>query len=291
MKAVLLLTILLFEYSNQQTVNINSMETDLMSSINFLDLKLRKVSTSILSCVAATKVASSNLKAASMPKDLTDPLDILVNYLVGLQFPDFFGSVTKCSGLAACDCLSYRIIILESFSSNIDWLNEKLSDDDILNILSSITYNYAVNYRTLQTIWTREVSIIKSINQTRILLNDFIDSIRNFDAIKKYFNDWKTFLISDISSCTFGVSTFQQQGSEIEENLRANQIQLQDFTSIALTNVEISINTVMSKKVQAGVSDRMSILISLRKKLRKILACDDYMAPKLTWPKIVSKRL
>jgi hypothetical protein len=288
MKAVLIAA-LLIKFSHQQTTNVTTLEADLMNSIKFLDSRMKKVSTSITSCVASANVASLNLKAAQMPKELTDSLDNLSNYLTGLQIISYFGSLTKCQELTTCECLNFRIFILDFHANRIDFLNEKFGDFKLQEIFNTITWNYGVNFKRLQIIWTREVAIIKVITQTRSLLNEFVNTKRNLDLTKKYYNDLKSFLISDISSCLFGNSTFFNQGSDVEENLRTYQKKLQDLSSIALEKINISLNSVTSsKKVKSSIIDRKTFLRSLYDKIKGIQSCDNYMMPKLTWPRIVS---
>lgn len=286
---VIFIFALLFQISHQQILDVN-LENNLLKAINFANLKVKKVSQTISSCMANSRVASMNLKAVNVSRTLTDSLDDMTNYFKTLDITETFGSLTKCLKLTTCECIAFRIGISDSYIKKINFLTEKSSDLKFPEIITNLTWNYALNYRSLQTIWTREVSVIKTLNQSQILTFFLLDFIRNLDSVKNYLTDVNSHLISQFLLCPPGNSTFNPEGNIIEEKLRECQTKLNELISIAVNKINNSLNVVSSvKKVQSSSRDPKVILNSLLSKLQKVSTVHDYRMPNLSWPHIVSK--
>lgn len=290
MKSFLIISLLICA-SDQQNVNVSILEKDLQVATNLAIAKQSKVLSTLLSCKASAAIASSNLKASNFSKDLTNTLDDLANFTLQLLTLKEFESPTTCQNISTCECITFRIVQLDSQIKKTNEVIEciKTNSSTLNELFSKLTWSYSLTYKPILNIWTKEVAVIKTCNQARLTLNELWDLNRIVNLIKKYFIDVKSYLTSELSFCNLTSSSFQDVGIKIDENLRAYQDQLLNLTAIALEKVNISLNTVSSsKKVQAGLIDSRKALKELFESLRKEKTCDDHDWPNITWPRIVS---
>jgi hypothetical protein len=270
---------------------VATLENDLQKATNLTISKQNKIVSTILSCKASAAVASSNLKSINFSRTLTGPLDSMANLTLELLTLKEFEGLTNCQALTLCECITFRVVLLDTQIKKINEIFESIKSNSskFYEIFSDLTWSFANNFKPLQFNWTREVAVIKTCNQSRLVLSEFSDFNRVVNLVKNYFVDVKGYLNSQLLNCSTSLSNFTNEGIKIDERLRACQNQLLNLTAIALEKVNNSLNTVSStKKVQAGLIDSKSALRFLFKSLNEQESCDDYDEPKLTWPRIVS---
>jgi hypothetical protein len=263
---------------------VASLENDLQKTTNLTIAKQSKVTSTILSCKASASVASSNLKAVNFSKTLTDPLDLMSNLTLQLLTLKEFEGLTNCLNLTTCECLTFRVVLLDTQIKKINEVSESIKSNftKFYGSFSSLTWVYTLNFRNIQSFWTREVSVIKTCNQSRLVLNQFSDFNRIVNLIKNYFIDVKGYLNSQLTNCSSSLSNFTSEGMKIDDKLKECENRLLNLTVIALEKVNISLNTV------SGLTVSKSALRSLFNSLREQKSCDDYGNTSLTWPRIVS---
>lgn len=280
----------LIQFSHQQNVNVANLEIDLQRATNLTILRQNKIVATILSCKASAEVTSRNLKAVNFSKTLTDPLDVMANLTLHLLTLKEFKGLTNCQNLTTCECISFRSVLLDTQIKKINEISESIKTNcsKFYESFSSLTWNFAVNFKPLQSMWTREVSVVRTCNQSRLVLSEFSDFNRIVNLMKIYFINVKSFLNSQLSNCSTLTSNFTKEGSAIDEKLRACQNQLLNLTAIALEKVNISLSFVAStRKVRSALFESKAALKALFGSLREQQSCDDYEVPSLQWPKIV----
>lgn len=142
-----------------------------------------------------------------------------------------------------------------------------------------VVREYEVNYRTMQTIWTKEVLVLKFFSRILNTLNEFGKYFEVLEVSRDFLQSFNEFLTFDIAAmnCTNKNSSFKVSGEQYDANLRSHEKKLQNLTSNALNKVNNSL---------ANASPQLKLPLQfLLNDLKGISTVDDY-STNVKWPRI-----
>jgi hypothetical protein len=243
------------------------------------------------------KASSLNLKAVKLTQNLSQALDATLTSIIQLNTVKNYRNFLPISNFSTCDSVNIRMSFIDldmnKFRSVISDIETNFTK--IYENFNLITFNYALNLRTLSMSWTRERSVFNTFKQFLMTIFEYFRYIGMLKNTLMNFGNLQTFMTEISSNCTFSSSSFADRGNKIEDNLIKCEGDLINSESQAIQKIDAALMTVTKSssnvkssapilKATTTPSDKKLTLQKMKDNLKKSSTTKNYK--KVSWPRI-----